>query len=465
MNKSLVFAGITPHPPIMVPEVGREEIVKVRSSIEAMQDFTRRVIESGAESIIIISPHAPLHDTGFVAYSDSQLRGSFSRFGAPEVKTDAPLDRELFNIIASTSKNHGYDLIPLENHYLDHGTTVPLYFLQQNGWVGRIVALGYSYLSNKDHLNFGAAIKRAIDKIQRPIALVASGDLSHRLIPEAPAGYYAEAYRFDKEIITGINTSNPDRIINVDQELRKKAGECGYRSVLIALGATKYMTHECEVLSYEAPFGVGYLVAQLVCTAGKAQSTENKLQSQTLSTNTKAITALARKTVETFVREGRVITVPDEIRAELNSPGGCFVSVKTKSGDLRGCIGTIDPIKDSLANEIISNAISAASKDPRFTPITEAELKDLVYSVDILMPPEPAKFEDLNPKIYGIIVEEKTGENRGLLLPDIPGVETAKEQLDITLRKAGISPGSEYNLYRFRVNRFSEPKQAWAKQS
>jgi MEMO1 family protein len=461
-NSSLVFAGIAPHPPIMVPEIGQEETIKVSGSIQGMRDFSQRVIESGAETVIIVSPHAPLDDEGFIAYSDPILKGDFSRFGTSGTELSVAMDQELFDLITKTVGEHGYKVIPIKGEALDHGAMVPLYFLLDSGWNGRAVVFGYSFLSNKDHLNFGAAIKRAIDKSGRSAALIASGDLSHRLIPEAPAGYYPEAHRFDKEIVDSIRASNPERIINIDPYLRSQAGECGYRSILIALGATEDLAQDCEILHYEAPFGVGYLVAQLSHTANQSYSNYWQEREEPFI-NERLVTSLARQAVESYIRDKQFISVPEGLPTELTVPGACFVSIKTLAGELRGCIGTIEPNKDSLANEIISNAISAAIRDPRFAPVTPMELKDLSYSVDILMPPEPAHFEDLNPKIYGVIVEDETGEQHGLLLPDIPGIDTAKEQVQIALRKAGIDPNDRYKLYRFRVHRFNESRSALAK--
>jgi AmmeMemoRadiSam system protein A len=134
----------------------------------------------------------------------------------------------------------------------------------------------------------------------------------------------------------------------------------------------------------------------------------------------------------------------------------CFVSLKTHDGELRGCIGTIEPVKETLAEELIASAVSAATRDPRFPPVKPRELPHLRYSVDILYEPEPAQFEDLDPARYGVIVEDEGGYRRGLLLPDIPGVETAQEQVEIAARKAGIAPGTPVSLSRFRVERFRE---------
>ncbi|HEX8476474.1 MAG TPA: AmmeMemoRadiSam system protein A [Pyrinomonadaceae bacterium] len=167
--------------------------------------------------------------------------------------------------------------------------------------------------------------------------------------------------------------------------------------------------------------------------------------------------ALARRSVETFVRERRVIAPPPVPGSSiLLRKAACFVSIKTNLKELRGCIGTIEPYHETLAEELIANAVSAATRDPRFPPVAEAELPRLRYSVDVLSDPEPTRFEDLDPSNFGVIVEDETGARRGLLLPDIEGIETASQQVEIAARKAGIMQGTPLKLFRFRVRRFGE---------
>jgi AmmeMemoRadiSam system protein A len=231
--------------------------------------------------------------------------------------------------------------------------------------------------------------------------------------------------------------------------------------MLVALGAIEELPPACEVLNYEAPFGVGYLVAQLTNAkaATRDEQTRHAANAVAAGENSELaaeLPALARRAVETFVLAGTQITPPAQVSALLSACASCFVSIKTDTGDLRGCIGTIEPVKQNLADELITNAINAATRDPRFDPVSAGELAKLRYSVDILAAPEPATFEDLDPKIYGVIVEDETGKLRGLLLPDITGVETARQQVEIAARKAGIAPGKPLKLSRFRVDRFSE---------
>ena len=454
---SIVFAGIAPHPPIMVPEVGHEAIAEVRDSIEAMAMLSERMIASCAETVVMISPHAPLDPEGFVAYPGPHLQGDFANFRAPKITVEAQLDPELLQAIAGEAKDSGYEVRRIRGtESLDHGTTVPLYFLQHNGWHGRLVALGYSFLSNDDHLGFGACVKRAADKVGRPVALLASGDLSHRLKPEAPAGYNSRAHLFDEEVVEALRTNSPDRIINVDQDLRRLAGECGYRSLLIALGATQDSPSSCEVLNYEAPFGVGYLVAQLWSQPLSMGGSRQPLPADEIENRGAHLLALARNAVETFVLTGSQIALPDKAVGIMAERAACFVSIKFRNGDLRGCIGTIEPARDSLAQELVFNAIHAASRDPRFRPVSASELPQLRYSVDVLSAPEPTTFAELDPLHYGVIVTSEDGDRHGLLLPDIEGVDTAYRQVEIAARKAGIAPGTGLKLSRFRVRRFQE---------
>ena len=164
------------------------------------------------------------------------------------------------------------------------------------------------------------------------------------------------------------------------------------------------------------------------------------------------IVALAKETVENYVRTVERLAPPKILTPEMKKQAGVFVSIH-KLGDLRGCIGTFEPQERNVAEEVITNAISSATRDPRFEPVEEEELKDLDYSVDVLTEPELVKDESqLDPKKYGVIVE--SGWRRGLLLPDLEGVNTAAYQIDICRQKGGIGPNEPVRLYRFEVKRY-----------
>jgi AmmeMemoRadiSam system protein A len=260
--------------------------------------------------------------------------------------------------------------------------------------------------------------------------------------------------------VNAFRQGTPNLVIDIDQDLRRRAGECGYRSMLVAIGAIEGLDAAPEVLHYEAPFGVGYLVAQLITSnhgrnARRETDVAGSGETHSDLSAHRELPALARRAVETFVNDRLIIDPPADSEI-LAQRAACFVSIKTRDGDLRGCIGTTEPTMNTLAEELIANAVSAATRDPRFPPIQKMELKNLKYSVDVLSEPEPAKMKDLDPRTYGVIVEGKESGRRGLLLPNLEGVDTAEKQVEIAARKAGIAPGAKLNLWRFRADRNRE---------
>ena len=161
---------------------------------------------------------------------------------------------------------------------------------------------------------------------------------------------------------------------------------------------------------------------------------------------------LARKTIETYLKENKIIAPPAELTPEMKEKAGVFVSLH-RQGELRGCIGTFGPTTENVASEIIRNAIESSTRDPRFPPMEADELEGLEINVDVLSTPEPVKsIKELDAKQYGVIV--KAGSRRGLLLPDLEGVDTPEAQIDICRRKGGISPGEAVELFKFRVRRY-----------
>lgn len=268
MPGSIVFAGIAPHPPLLIPEVGGRRIEQVADSQRALREFSRRLIDAHPDVVIIISPHSPLDPRAFTARSANQLVGDFREFRAPAVTLTFPNDLEMVEAIIDSAAVEGVDLRLHDRDYpLDHGALVPLYYLHQAGWRGPIVVIGFTLQSNEKHIAFGRAIARAAGSIDRRLAVLASGDLSHRLVVGGPYEYEPTAHLFDELIVDAIAHGDAHKVINVDPDLRHRAGECGYRSIVIALGAVSDLRNS-EVLSYEGPFGVGYLVAVLFDQVG-----------------------------------------------------------------------------------------------------------------------------------------------------------------------------------------------------
>lgn len=468
MKQPVVIAGLSPHPPIVVPAVGRGEERQASATSEGLRRLGKAFAGSGADTLVVITPHGPVFSDAVSVRGEPVLRGNLSAFGAPGVRVQLENDPEL---VAAIEREAGAETdLPLAvlddrkmemygvGKELDHGVVVPLHFIVEQGFSGRLVVVNIGYLSLYDLYRFGAVIERAAEHLGRSIAVLASGDLSHRLKPDAPAGYNPRGKDFDARIVEIVQGFRPQDAVTFPADLAEDAGECGLRPIAMMMGALDRYVARGERLSYEGPFGVGYGVVLLhPRLTGEsrlraiAKAREDRIAH--LRQSESFAVSLARATVESHVRTCRVDPAPADVPPELSKPAGVFVSIH-KEGMLRGCIGTTEPTCDRVADEIVSNAVSAASRDPRFEPITPDELALLDYSVDVLSDSEPVESEDdLDPKVYGVIVQK--GGRRGLLLPDLPGVDTAKEQVRIAKRKAGIGAfEKDVRLFRFTVTRY-----------
>lgn len=257
----LVSAAICPHPPVLIPSIGMGEISKIKKTILAMNDLAKEFTASKPEAIVIISPHGPLEWSKMTINISPDLRGDFLNFGdATAMAFENDLD-----IAENIAKHASERKIPVEKTMgapLDHGTMVPLYFLAKDLPKVKIIPIGYSFLDQRTHYEFGKAIHDAVASSSRRIAIVASGDLSHRLTVDAPAGYSLRGKEFDEKLIALLDEKGDEKIITLDADLIEEAGECGLKSIIILLGALSFTKHRFEKISYEGPFGVGYLVGK-----------------------------------------------------------------------------------------------------------------------------------------------------------------------------------------------------------
>jgi len=451
---ALIGCFVTPHPPIAVPEVAGEQLAEVITTVRSLEALREKTAALAPETIVLLSPHAPIAYRHMGISFAASYRGSLAFFRAPQVTVsaegDLPLAERIFEVASEADVPVAIIASRGERVELDHGAVVPLVYLMGGlSQPCRLVLLAFSQLGLQEHVRFGEAVGKAILEVPQRVLYVASGDLSHRLIPGAPAGFDPRGKEFDRRVVDSFASGDWERLLSIDYELASAAGECGFRSLAVLAGVVAaarsagLRTANC-VLSYEGPFGVGYLVGEVECkvdTGGEAGVSGDPL------------VALARRAVETYVREGRVIT-PEPIPGYDSRRAGVFVSVHLRDGSLRGCIGTIEPQTRSIPEEVVMNAVSAATRDPRFYPVRESELPELDISVDVLGPLEKVQGpEDLNPRRYGVVVETEDGR-RALLLPDLPGVDTVEQQLRIACRKGGIDPDREnYTIYRFEVER------------
>lgn len=459
---------VAPHPPIMVPEVGGAEARVTSASAQALERAAELLHAFRPDTLVLMSPHAPVTRGAFVIDDSARTAGDLGAFGAPSVSFDLPGDPELATAIIRRAHSEDIPVVArsesplLDPGTLDHGAMVPLSFLDREGRYP-LVELSLSFLPLSVHRDLGAVVRDAAARLGRRIAFVASGDCSHRLTRDAPAGWSPHAATFDAQLVALLSRGDFEGLEHIDPPLIEAAGECGLRSFITLGGFLTATDARTRVLAYEGPWGVGYLtavsaspelLALIETTAADEDPTADGAADGPDAAPERGESppvALARTTIESFVRERRVPESPRSPEGVLATRAGAFVSLH-RNGELRGCIGTIEPTRATLADEIIHNAVQAATADPRFPPLSPEELDGLEISVDVLHPAEPATFDDLDPRTYGVIVSADW--RRGLLLPDLEGVDTPAEQVAIALRKAGISPDERYRLERFRVDRY-----------
>lgn len=444
----VVFGCIVPHPPIMVPEVGQGREAQVLTSIRAMGTLAEELAAARPQTVFLISPHGPFMPDSMGLLTASEASGDLSMFGAPEAAYRFPNDLRAVDLIREEAASCGVPLRPISRrgYTYDHGVCVPLYFLHRAIQGASLVPLTFSMLPLQRHFDFGGALRSAADRLGKRVAIVASGDLSHRLLPDAPAGYDPIGHEFDRQVCQAVAALDSRALLDMDDELVYRAGECGLRSFTILFGALSGLPVRSRVHSYEGPFGVGYMVASLAVQEGEAGADEAE--------EMHPLARLAKEAVESFVRKGSLLRPPVGVDLGVSGRAGVFVTIRC-GGALRGCIGTIEPTTRDVCHETIVNAIGSACRDPRFIPICSEELDELTYEVSVLGKPELAgDLSELSPKVHGVIVEK--GRRRGLLLPDIDGVDTVEQQLAIAMSKAGIRPDEDgVTIHRFEVRKYT----------
>jgi AmmeMemoRadiSam system protein B/AmmeMemoRadiSam system protein A len=420
---------------------------QIREMIEGMVDKNTEK----EEVIGLVSPHAGYVYSGPVAgavISRVRFKDTFVILGPnhtgrgqplsimTEGKWQTPLgdveiDSELARHLLSISKHLQEDDAA---HQFEHSIEVQLPFLQYFQPDVKIVPITLSFASLDAYREIGTEIARAIRETRKEAVIMASSDMTHYESQEAAA-------KKDQQAIDAILLLDDDELFKrVEQHNISMCGCAPVASLIAAareLGATsaelvKYQTSGDTSGDYSAVVGYAGIIIKAIAMHPLVQ--------------------LAKSTVETYVSEGKVITPPTELTPGMEQKAGVFVSLH-KFGELRGCIGTFEPTRPNVAAEIISNAISSATRDPRFPPVAPEELGDLEYSIDVLTKPKRVKSKkELDPHKYGVIVE--CGFRKGLLLPDLEGVDTVDQQINICCQKAGILPSEPIHLYKFEVQRY-----------
>ena len=432
---SVLGAFVLPHPPIVLEAIGHGEEKKIQSTIDGFKEIAHQIALLKPDTIVLSSPHAPAYRDTFFVSERSVDKGDFSRFNAGDVSVSVKTD--LAFVSELKKRNPDFVGSSLSSTDLDHGTMVPLHFILQAYSDFKLVRIGISFLDDEHHIEIGKTIRETADALGRKIVFIASGDLSHRLSKEGPYGYAEEGPIFDRTVTEILKSGELQQLQSISSDLMEKAAECGYRSLLILSGVIQGLPFNPELYSYEGPFGVGYATAGFIPAFAKKGDPYVKL---------------ARMAINSYVKTGNEIDLPPDTLAELTHiQAGVFVSLHLRN-QLRGCIGTIYPLTSCVGEEILRNAVLACAQDPRFSPVTIAELEELDISVDVLGAAEdiPNKSK-LDVKRYGVIVSK--GRRRGLLLPDLEGVDSIGQQVSIALSKAGINSDEDYHLQRFEVIR------------
>ncbi|GFP21075.1 hypothetical protein HKBW3S06_00301 [Candidatus Hakubella thermalkaliphila] len=264
---------IAPHPPIIVPEIGRGEISKVRKTIDSLNLLAEEVQRIKPELMIVISPHSPFFYDSFAINNDQPLYGDLSAFGASHLEFRFDNDLSFVEEVTNAARTHHLEVTPFTSRRttfgryggLDHGVLVPVYYLARN-YRSKIVNVSISGLDYKSHQKWGSLLDEVVEKRGERTIFVASGDLSHRLIPGAPAGYSPRGREFDEKIVEIVRSGDLASLTTLDADLIESAGECGLRPLITLHGCLDRKNYQCEFLSYEGPFGVGYLVAQVNTT-------------------------------------------------------------------------------------------------------------------------------------------------------------------------------------------------------
>jgi AmmeMemoRadiSam system protein B/AmmeMemoRadiSam system protein A len=344
---------------------------------------------------------------------------------------EVEIDSELAKQIVAASRNLQDDRLAHQN---EHAVEVQIPFLQYFQPDIRIVPIILAYAGATAYKEIGKDIARAIKELNREAVIIASGDMTH-YEPQATAE------KKDSQAIEAMLNLDEDELTRRFEGLN--ISMCAHGPVVCLISAAKELgATEAELIKYQTS---GDTTGDYSAVVGYASIIIKSAKMHPLA-------ALARETVETYVKEGKMPPPPADLTPEMKEKAGVFVSIH-KLGDLRGCIGTFESQQANVAAEIIANAVSSATRDPRFPPIAPEELKDLDYSVDVLTTPEPiADTSQLDPKKYGVIVE--CGWRRGLLLPDLEGVDSVDYQIDICRQKGGIDPDEPVQLYRFEVRRY-----------
>lgn len=438
---TVVLGGLTPHPTSLIPEIGGTGLQQLGRTVQAVKTLAGRVAMESPDVVVIVTPHGPRQDERFGVFGREWHAADFADQRAANVTLDAPGDPALAQAIAREAARLGLpvDYVDRERQVrLDYGLAVPLYYLQRAGYQGAIQPVVTSGLGRESHRRFGKAIAQAASRLGKRTVLLASGDLSHH---EA-AGKGKACRRFDQLLVKLLEDGRWERVFELDEALVKEAGECGYETILVLMGALEKSLPRAELLAYEDPTGVGYATLTIAVEDGAGQDDEFNPA------------GFARQVADTFLQTDRLPPAP---AAFPHQAQGCFVCLH-RGDELAACAGALTPRDDNLATCIARYTLEALSDYAETYsdahPLSIDELNHLSLTVYLTGALERTEgLEALQPGRHGLVVTK--GDVYGLALPE-PGRDTPEQLLEIALERAGLTGTEDTMIERFTAEAHPE---------
>lgn len=459
---------LMPHPPIIIPKIGGGNQFIAFDTLNACKKISNEISSLVPNTIVILSPHGFTPENQISIIDTFFANGDFAEYGAPDLSMEAEIDYKLTKSIINAANENNFPISSL-NHQnteiygkdlkLDHGAMVPLYFLNNSNKKYKIVHITCTDLPKLELYKFGILLENCIKNSSSNVVIVASGDLSHKLKDNAYYDYNEIGEVFDKQILNILKNSDVVSLFNMNNDIAQAAAQCALNPLYIMFGCCNYIDLKSNFLSYEGPFGIGYAVFSFHKIGDKIDGYLSKLEKlhndcicKTI-TNESIYSKLARNAIKHYILTGNYLENHSDYENHLlNDEYGVFISLKN-DGILRGCVGTLEPKYKNLKEEIIHNSVESALYDPRFNPVDISELDMINISIDIICALEHCSIDDLAPSKYGVLA--RYGNKEGILLPNIPGIDSSSEQIKLALCKAGIKDNEEYSLFRFETKKFN----------
>lgn len=455
-NDMAILAGfVLPHSPLLIPQIGREKTEKAEKTLEAIQKIVGEIKSLAPDTIILISPHAESYRDYFQLADGEVGIGSLEKFGAAHVTFRVRYDKAFVHHLSELAKLSSFPAGADREKapYLDYGAMVPLFYLNQIYSDFNLVRVSPSGLPLLDHYKMGELIKRAANDLSRRAVVIASGDLSHQEVGDT--GFAEEKKDYDRLIVSSFSGANFCELLTVKPNLYFKSRQCGHKAFVMMAGVLDRSEVKSSVVSYEIPHESGLICAEFIAKGDNSSRafaqyylTRESLRVKEDLVASDPYASLARKAIEYYVNFHSRLPLPNPLSPILRKPSqGVFVTIR-EYGSIYSSLGSMKPLENNLANEIISNAILAATNSGINRALKDTDFPYLRVQVDLLSPLEKVDSSlDLDPIKYGVVVV--SSGRRGLILPRLEGIYTAESQLEFAKRKAGILVGDEVDIYRF----------------